>query len=150
MIKLMGNKYTSKIALYLLIMSSCVFALVYMVLAGTDNTPDMPQITAYGEPGANNEPSICGLDAVICPGEGKASWLGYSLIDSCASRDYPKGTRLEVRLAGTEDPRIVCVVRDFGPDASILPERIIDLNYNQFKLLASPEIGIIDVEIQKL
>lgn len=94
----------------------------------------------------------CGLQDVYCPGEptpssGKASWLSYSRQDSCASRDWPKGTHLKVQ---SDNGYVVCVVRDFGPSKAVYPDRIVDLDVRQFSFLADPDRGVIDVTVTPL
>lgn len=79
--------------------------------------------------------------------QGVASWLLYTLPDSCAARDWPVGTRLEVSYQGKS---ITCVRRDYGPDPSIFPERIVDLNAALFAKLAPLSQGIIHVTVTPL
>ena len=132
------NKYTSWFCLcYLIIASACIASALHY----------------YGQKVIISSPEIYSLNRLILVTkmpivEGRASWIGYNLIDSCAARDWPKGSILRVKNAGTEEPSIVCVVRDFGPDYSVFPDRIIDLNYKQFQQLANPEVGIIEVEVE--
>jgi len=94
-------------------------------------------------------PDPCGLPDVYCDGEpvpvsGQASWLVYERPDTCATRDWPKGTIL---LVSAKWSSITCVVRDFGPSKAIFPERIIDLNRDQFSALSDPRHGVIDVTV---
>lgn len=77
---------------------------------------------------------------------GQASWIDYQLYDSCATRDWKKGTKLVVTNVDN-GKSIVCVSRDFGPDASIFPERIIDLNREQFAQLENTKRGVINVKV---
>lgn len=78
---------------------------------------------------------------------GKASWLNYRLSDSCAATKWAKGTKLLIKSNGKT---AICVVRDFGPDQRIHPDRIVDLNKEVFAKLANPDKGIINVIIQQL
>ena len=132
------NRYTSWFCLsYLIIASVCIAsALHYCCQKVIISSPEIYSL--------NRPNSVTKTTIVI----GVASWLGYNLIDSCAARDWPKGSILRVKNAGTEEPSIVCVVRDFGPDYSVFPDRIIDLNYKQFQQLANPEVGIVEVEVE--
>ncbi|MDD5043105.1 MAG: septal ring lytic transglycosylase RlpA family protein [Patescibacteria group bacterium] len=74
--------------------------------------------------------------------EGEASWYKYKNCDCAASPDYPKGTLLKV--TNLENNKSVTVkVNDYGPDRSIFPARIIDLDKVAFKKLANLRAGII-------
>lgn len=91
---------------------------------------------------------------------GKASWYDYSLVfdpdyskhnSTCASRDYPKGTILEV---SSREIVITCRVNDYGPEECPkdkpdceLKDRIIDLSSYAFKQLAPLFIGEIEVMV---
>lgn len=98
---------------------------------------------------------------------GKASWYDYSLDtedqkcrqtqdcysqenDTCASRDYPRGTMLKVYNLGfmeetdpAKSPYIVCRVNDYVEN----PDVIIDLSSHAFRKLEDLDIGILKVEI---
>lgn len=96
-----------------------------------------------------HEPDMCGLENVYCDGEpkpkiGMASFLDYQLYDSCATRDWPKETKLLVSANGKS---VTCVVRDFGPELAVHPDRIIDLNRAQFAQLAPTRQGIVEVKV---
>ncbi len=85
-----------------------------------------------------------------------ASWYNYSLPGApnygaknltAASREYPRGTVLQVCR---EDIPMRCVnvrVNDFGPDEKIHPDRAIDLSKASFERLAPLSRGIIKVNI---
>ena len=64
---------------------------------------------------------------------------------TCASWDYPMGTKLRLR----HGPRFVIVeVNDRGPAKHLLGTRQIDLSLGAFRRLADPDSGIIkNVEI---
>lgn len=81
------------------------------------------------------------------PEMGEASWYGYRDCDCAASPDYPKGT--ELLVTSVEDPTksVVVTVNDYGPDRSIHPDRIIDLDKVAFAKLASLGLGLIDVRV---
>jgi len=65
---------------------------------------------------------------------GDASWYGYKGCMCAASPDYPKGTVLEVIDLDTEK-KIEVKVNDYGPDRSIFPKRVIDLDKVAFSEL---------------
>lgn len=93
---------------------------------------------------------------------GTASWYDYDLggldqkctkekepcysqrADTCASRDYPRGTILHV---ATTDKAITCRVNDYGPADRT---RIIDLSSHAFAQLAPLSKGLIEVTVQEL
>jgi len=69
----------------------------------------------------------------------------YSLFnDTCASRDYPKGTMLVVERAGWETA-VVCRVNDYGPEE--WTGKDIDLSSHAFNSLSPLENGVIEVYI---
>jgi hypothetical protein len=82
------------------------------------------------------------------PEVGEASWYGYKGCDCAASPDYPKGS--ELLVTSVEDPTksVIVTVNDYGPDRSIHPDRIIDLDKVAFAKLASLGFGLIDVRVQ--
>lgn len=100
--------------------------------------------------------------------EGTASWYDYSLTGypdyshdnlTAASRDYKKGTKLQVcPQVGEEDfeknPDLYqCVnvrVNDYGPDMALHPDRVIDLSSSAFKQIAPLSQGTIKVNILKI
>ena len=84
------------------------------------------------------------------PEVGDASWYAYKDCDCAASPDYPKGTYLVVTR--TDDPtRSVTVrVNDYGPDRSVFPNRVIDLDKVAFKKIASLGAGVISVRVSLL
>ncbi|GAB4141087.1 MAG: hypothetical protein Fur0024_2950 [Patescibacteria group bacterium] len=94
---------------------------------------------------------------------GKATWYGWTGPDKtweyqdynknlppeffgfgCASRDFPKGTKLKVtNLANSKN--MICIVNDYIENK----ERIIDLSKTGFATLANPSLGIINVRVEK-
>lgn len=73
---------------------------------------------------------------------GEASWYRYKGCDCAASPDYPKKSLL--RVTNLENNKSAVVrVNDYGPDRSIFPERIIDLDKIVFGKLANLREGII-------
>lgn len=85
--------------------------------------------------------------ATPTPVTGIASWLTYELPDSCAATLWPRGTTLHVM---TDTAAVDCVVRDYGADPNVFPERIVDLNVGLFSQLADPSKGIINVTVYPL
>jgi rare lipoprotein A len=82
-------------------------------------------------------------------GQGDASWYAYKGGNFAASPDFPKGSIIRVyNLAN--DKYVDVEINDFGPDRSIFPNRIIDLDKEAFKKIASPAAGIIQVKIEPL
>lgn len=83
-----------------------------------------------------------------------ASWYDYHLpeapdyskhYDTCASRDYAKGTMLKVTY---KDKSVVCRVNDYGPEA--WTDRQIDLSSHAFAQLSSLSRGLLNVSIQEV
>lgn len=84
------------------------------------------------------------------PEVGEASWYAYKGCDCAASPDYPKGTSLLVTRLDDQTKFVTVVVNDYGPDRSIHPGRIIDLDKVAFAKLVSLGAGLIDVSVQLL
>lgn len=84
------------------------------------------------------------------PEVGEASWYGYRGCDCAASPDYPKGTSLLVTRLDDPTRFVTVVVNDYGPDRSIHPDRIIDLDKVAFAKLVSLGAGLIDVRVTLL
>jgi hypothetical protein len=80
---------------------------------------------------------------------GQASWYQYKNCDCAASPDWPKGTKLKVINLETNESLIV-TVNDFGPDRSVHPDRVIDLDLVAFKKIAEKWKGLIRVKVEKL
>lgn len=111
---------------------------------------------------AKGEINIC--DTMVCPPEKQAmtipmigSWYDYDLPGAkgystthatAASRDFPRKTNLLV--CRTDDQNICIIVRvnDFGPDASVHPDRGLDLSSYAFQQLAPLESGLVDVSVR--
>lgn len=77
--------------------------------------------------------------------KGKASWYAHKGGLFAASPDYPTGTKLKVTSVNNPSKSIVVTVNDFGPDRSLHPERVIDLDKVAFEKLAPLGAGVIDV-----
>lgn len=84
------------------------------------------------------------------PEVGEASWYAYKDCDCAASPDYPKGTFLVVTRADDPTRTVTVRVNDYGPDRSIFPNRVIDLDKTAFAKLASTRAGVIDVIVKLL
>lgn len=79
---------------------------------------------------------------------GQASWYKYKNCDCTASPDYPKGTLLKVTNLGN-NKSIIVKINDYGPDRSIFPKRVVDLDVSAFKKIANKRAGVIDVKVEK-
>lgn len=84
------------------------------------------------------------------PEVGDASWYAYKGCDCAASPDYPKGTYLVVTRLDDETKSVTVKVNDFGPDRSVFPNRVIDLDKVAFQKLASTRAGVIQVRVKLL
>lgn len=73
---------------------------------------------------------------------GHASWYKYKDCNCAASPDFPKGTLLKVTNLDNQKSLIV-KVNDYGPDRSIFPERVIDLDKVAFEFLGNLRDGIL-------
>ncbi len=80
---------------------------------------------------------------------GKASWYKYKNCDCTASPDYPKGTLLKVTNLDN-NKHIIVKINDYGPDRSIFPDRVVDLDVSAFKKIGNKSFGVIDVKVEKL
>jgi len=85
------------------------------------------------------------------------SWYDYELPDdpdyskkhnTCASRDFPKGTILLVESLNGYS--VECRVNDYGPDIKLHPDRMLDLSSHAFEQLAPLDLGLITVTIQEV
>jgi serine-type D-Ala-D-Ala endopeptidase (penicillin-binding protein 7) len=80
---------------------------------------------------------------------GEASWYRFKGGNFAASPDFPKGSLL--RIHNLDNSKYVDVeINDFGPDRSIFPDRIIDLDYEAFKKIANKGEGLIDISVEPL
>jgi D-alanyl-D-alanine endopeptidase (penicillin-binding protein 7) len=78
---------------------------------------------------------------------GKASWYKYKNGLFAASPDFPKGSVLRVyNLANGKSVDVT--VNDYGPDRSLHPDRVIDLDYVAFGKIASTGAGLISVKVE--
>jgi len=83
--------------------------------------------------------------------EGVASWYRYKNCNCAASPDYPKGTKLRViNLEDKSKPSVIVTVNDWGPDRSVHPDRVIDLDLVAFKKIARKCMGLVKVKVEKI
>jgi len=81
--------------------------------------------------------------------QGTASWYKYKNGLFAASPDFAKGSRLRVyNLANNKSVDVT--INDWGPDRSVHPDRVIDLDKVAFQKIASPADGLINVRIEIL
>jgi len=81
--------------------------------------------------------------------EGRASWYAYKACLCAAHPNYMKGRYVRV-TAVNSNKSIIVRINDWGPDRSIFPDRVIDLDAVAFKLLASLGAGTIEVKAELL
>lgn len=84
------------------------------------------------------------------PETGEASWYAYKDCDCAASPDYPKGSYLVVTRVDDPEKTVTVVVNDYGPDRSVHPDRIIDLDKVAFEKIAPLGAGLVDVYVKLL
>lgn len=80
---------------------------------------------------------------------GQASWYKCMGGDYAASVEYPRKTFLKVTNL-ENNKSVVVKVNDFGPDRSIFPNRVVDLDVVAFKKIADKRLGVINVKVEKL
>ncbi len=84
--------------------------------------------------------------------EGKASWYVHPRYRGelmAASTIYPKGTSLKV-INTANNKEVTVIVKDYGPDPVIHPDRVIDLSKEAFAKIANTSAGIINVTVTKI
>lgn len=79
--------------------------------------------------------------------DGYASWYRYKGCNCAASPDYPKGTKIKVTNI-KNDKSVVVTINDWGPDRSVHPDRVIDLDLVAFKQIANKSAGLCQVKIE--
>lgn len=84
------------------------------------------------------------------PSVGLASWYTYKGCDCAASPDYPKGTFLVVTRVDDPTRSVTVKVNDWGPDRTIHPERVIDLDKVAFQKIANTRGGVVEVMVNLL
>jgi len=81
--------------------------------------------------------------------KGRASWYSYQQCMCAAHPFFPKGSYLRV-TAENSGKSVIVRVNDWGPNQSVHPDRLIDLDAEAFKLLAPLGAGAIAVQVEKL
>ncbi len=83
----------------------------------------------------------------------KAGWYARGLKNplamTVASRDYPRGTRLMLRV-NPNFPWVPVTVSDFGPDKKIFPDRELDVSLGVARKLGMVKSGVAFVEIKEV
>jgi rare lipoprotein A (peptidoglycan hydrolase) len=87
------------------------------------------------------------LEDISIMTEGTASWYKYKGCDCAASPDYPKGTKLKVTNLDN-NKEVIVKVNDWGPERSIHPDRVIDLDIVAFKKIAKKSQGLCRVKVE--
>jgi hypothetical protein len=80
---------------------------------------------------------------------GLASWYVHKSCNCAASPDWPKGSQLKVTNL-SDNSSVIVTVNDYGPDRSVHPDRVIDLDVTAFKKIAMKWMGLIKVMVEKL
>lgn len=97
--------------------------------------------------------SMIAFAPVYCSGimrTGTASWYKYKNCLCAASPDVPKGTQLKVSRQDDPSRSVIVTVNDYGPDRSLFPERVIDLDYPAFSAIGNPRGGVLDVTVEQV
>ena len=81
--------------------------------------------------------------------QGRASWYSYQSCLCAAHPFFPKGSYLRV-TAVASGKSVIVAVNDSGPNQTIHPERVLDLDAEAFKLLAPLGAGTIEVRVEKI
>ena len=89
------------------------------------------------------------LEDISIMTEGTASWYKYKGCDCAASPDYPKGTKLKVTNLDN-NKEVIVKVNDWGPERSIHPDRVIDLDIVAFKKIAAKSQGLCRVKVEPI
>lgn len=126
---------------------------IYFYNAAKDGWQKLP---SYDSPETNSVRALIHLPyarlAIFeeqAPEVGGASWYGYKHCLCAASPDYPKGSELVVSRLDEPDKTVTVTVNDYGPDRSVHPNRVIDLDKVAYKELAPLWTGLIDVRVEK-
>ncbi len=81
---------------------------------------------------------------------GIASWYAYKGCLCAASPDVPKGTRMKVSRQDDPNTFTVVTINDYGPDRSIHPDRVIDLDKVAFSRIGNTRGGVLAVDVEVL
>lgn len=80
---------------------------------------------------------------------GNASWYVHPKYPGeliAASTDFPFGTKIKV-IATNSGKEVVVTVKDYGPDKTLHPDRVVDLSKEAFSVLAPTGAGVIPVKV---
>ncbi len=80
---------------------------------------------------------------------GTASWYVHPRYPGqliTASVDFPFGTKLRV-INTANNKEVIVTVKDYGPDKSVHPDRVVDLSKTAFAAIASTGAGVINVRV---
>lgn len=80
--------------------------------------------------------------------QGVASWYKFKDCDCAASPDYPKGTQLLVTSVEEPEKSAVVTINDWGPDRSVFPNRVIDLDKTVFDKIGNLLQGTMKVTVE--
>lgn len=80
---------------------------------------------------------------------GKTSWYSNKKGNFAASPDFPIGSRIRVKNIAN-NKFVDVVINDFGPDRSIHPDRVTDLDKIAFQSISPLEAGVINVAVEPL
>lgn len=112
----------------------------------TEDSPDGKYATATTNSTSGKLILLADTDILAV---GSSSWYKYKSGLYAASPDFAKGTVLRVfNLANGKSVDVT--INDWGPDRTKHPDRVVDLDYEAFKKIASPSAGVITVKIQPL
>jgi len=87
--------------------------------------------------------------------EGHASWYAYKGGNFTASPDFPRGSKLRIynldeRNEAKYDAFVDVTVNDYGPDRTLHPDRVIDLDKIAFNRIASLGAGTVRVRVEPI
>jgi len=80
---------------------------------------------------------------------GNASWYVHPKYPGefiAASTDFPFGAKLKV-IAINSGKEVIVTVKDYGPDKTLHPDRVVDLSKEAFSVLAPTGAGVIPVKV---
>jgi serine-type D-Ala-D-Ala endopeptidase (penicillin-binding protein 7) len=86
---------------------------------------------------------------------GSASWFSHYQGNYAASPDFPIGSKLRVYNLETEKNKkkaefVDVIIKDFGPDRTKHPDRVVDLDKTAFSRLSDTSEGLIRIHIEPL
>jgi rare lipoprotein A (peptidoglycan hydrolase) len=80
---------------------------------------------------------------------GNASWYVHPRYAGeliAASTDFAMDTKLKV-IAVNSGKEVIVTVKDYGPDKTVHPDRVVDLSKEAFSVLAPTGAGVIKVKV---